>query len=100
MYQHLKIKHMSPNKPFDTDRQIQLSILSFSNQATTAYRYFTKEDFLNMMSEMNLEDVKHDLERFKNLEEYEICKKIEFVIEEKMKADSLNFTVAPVHINI
>ena len=91
---------MTPDKPFDIDRKIQHSILSFSNQATTAYRFFSNEDFLNMMSDMDLEDIKLDLERFKNLEEYEICKKIEFVIEEKIKSEKLNVSVSTLYVNI
>ncbi|MBC7744281.1 MAG: hypothetical protein H7096_04200 [Flavobacterium sp.] len=87
---------MSLNNPIDTDRKIQHSILSFSNQATTAYRLFSKEDFLNMMSDMNLEDIKNDLEKFKALEEYEICNKIEFVIEQHLKFNLIEIVVSPV----
>ena len=86
--------------PIDTDRKTQHSILSFSNQATTAYRFFSKENFLDMMSEMSIGDIKLDLERFKNLEEYEICKKIEFVIEEKTKAEMIKVNVPAIHVNI
>lgn len=91
---------MSPKKPIDTDRIIQHSIISFSSQALTAYRYFEREDFLHMMSDMSLEDVKADLERFKNLEEYEICKKLEFVIDVKMNADRIQVNINPDHVDI
>jgi hypothetical protein len=66
------------------------SILSFSGNATLAYRYFSKEDFLLMMSEMRMEDIMLDLERFKDLEEYEICQKIQFVVEEKRNTEILS----------
>jgi predicted NAD-dependent protein-ADP-ribosyltransferase YbiA (DUF1768 family) len=81
---------MSLNNAPESDKKIQNSILSFSNQATTAYRWFTKQDFLNMMSEMTMEEIQLDLEKFKSLEEYEICKKIEYVLQEKMNAEMLN----------
>ena len=76
------------------------SILSFSNQATTAYRWFSKQDFLNMMSEMTMEEIKLDLERFKTLEEYEICKKIEYVMQEKKNAEKVNLNMIMNHVNI
>lgn len=84
---------MSPNNAPDSDKRILHSILSFSNQATTAYRWFSKQDFLNMMSEMTMEEIKLDLERFKALEEYEICKKIEYVIHEKTNVENLNIDI-------
>jgi len=68
------------------------SILAFSKQATKAYRFFTKEDFLNMMSDMSIEDIISDLERFKELEEYEICQKIQFVVKEKKKVDQIHLS--------
>lgn len=66
------------------------SILAFSHQATQAYRFFTKEDFLLMMSDMSLQEITDDLQRFKKLEEYEICKKIEYVIQIKKHTESLS----------
>ncbi|WP_207426240.1 hypothetical protein [Pedobacter sp. SYSU D00535] len=71
-------------------KKVNHSILAFSHQATQAYRYFTKEDFLFMMSDMSLEDILLDLARFKDLEEYEICEKIKFVAQEKEKMESLD----------
>lgn len=91
---------MSPNNSLNTDQKIHNSILSFSGQVTTAYRMFSKEDFLHMMSEMSLLEIKLDLERFKNLEEYEICKKIEFVIEEKQNAEKLSVNLITADVNI
>ena len=78
----------------------QNSILSFSSQATTAFRWFTNEDFLHMMSEMSLEEIQLDLERFKTLEEYEICKKIEFVLHEKKNANMINLNVIMADVNL
>lgn len=72
--------------------KVSQSILAFSNGAVLAYRFFTKEDFLLMMSDMAFEDIQRDLERFKDLEEYEICQKIKFVIREKQKTDSLDIS--------
>ena len=66
------------------------SILAYSHGALTAFRFFTKEDFLHMMYDMDLEDIMMDLERFKDLEEYEICSKLKFVIREKKKTETLN----------
>lgn len=74
----------------ESDQRVSHSILSYSNQATVAYRYFSKEDFLFMMSDMSVEDIKSDLERFKDLEEYEICKKINFVLREKRNLETIN----------
>jgi hypothetical protein len=91
---------MSPNNAPDPDKKIMNSILSFSNQATTAYRWFSKQDFLNMMSEMTMEEIKMDLERFKALEEYEICKKIEYVMQEKKNAEKVNLSMIMNHVNI
>ena len=76
------------------------SILSFSSQATTAFRWFSNEDFLHMMSEMNLEEIQLDLERFKTLEEYEICKKIEFVLHAKKNADKMDLNIVMADINL
>lgn len=80
--------------------KIQNSILAFSSQATTAFRWFSKEDFLNMMSEMSMEEIKLDLERFKALEEYEICKKIEFVLQAKENAEMVNINSLMVKVNM
>lgn len=91
---------MSINNAPDSDKKIHHSILSFSNQATTAYRWFSKQDFLNMMSEMTMEEIQSDLERFKTLEEYEICKKIEYVLKEKMNAEMLNVNSLMDHVNM
>lgn len=91
---------MSFNNAPDSDKKIQHSILSFSNQATTAYRWFSKQDFLNMMSEMTMEEIRLDLERFKTLEEYEICKKIEYVLQEKLNSQMLNVNSLMDHVNI
>ena len=91
---------MSPNNAPDSDKKILHSILSFSNQATTAYRWFSKQDFLNMMSEMSIEEIKLDLERFKTLEEYEICKKIEYVIQEKTTSDRLNINLLMADVDL
>lgn len=84
----------------DTANIPQNSILAFSSQATTAFRWFSKEDFLNMMSEMTKEEIQLDLERFKVLEEYEICKKIEYVLEAKKNADLLNVNAILLKVNI
>ena len=81
---------MSNINASDSAGKIPNSILAFSSQATTAFRWFTKEDFLNMMSEMSMEEIKLDLERFKALEEYEICKKIEYVLQAKANAEMVN----------
>lgn len=91
---------MSINNAPDSDKKIQNSILSFSNQATTAYRWFSKQDFLNMMSEMTMEEIRLDLERFKTLEEYEICKKIEYVLQEKMNSERVNVNSLMDHVNM
>jgi hypothetical protein len=88
-----------PNAP-DTASKIQNSILSFSSQATTAFRWFSNEDFLNMMSEMSIEEIKADLERCKTLEEYEICKKIEFVIKEKLLSEAVDLNILMEDVNI
>lgn len=66
------------------------SILAYSHGAITGYRFFTKEDFLHMMYDMSLEDIMKDLERFKDLEEYEICTKLKFVIREKRKTEEFS----------
>ena len=63
---------MSKNNARDTVKKLDHSILSFSSQAVTAFRWFSKEDFLEMMSEMSMQEIELDLERFKALEEYEI----------------------------
>ena len=91
---------MSLHNAPDTANKIQNSILSFSSQATTAFRWFSNEDFLNMMSEMTLEEIKADLERFKTLEEYEICKKIEFVIKEKQLSEAVDLNILMEDVNI
>jgi hypothetical protein len=91
---------MSINNAPDSDKKIQNSILSFSNQATTAYRWFSKQDFLNMMSEMTMEEIRLDLDRFKTLEEYEICKKIEYVLQEKMNSERVNVNSLMHHVNM
>ncbi len=88
MFLHQMKNNMSGSKK-DIKRVKEISILSFSNQATTAYRMFSGEDFLHMMSEMSIEEISLDLERFKKLEEYEICNKLEFVIDQKKTAESL-----------
>ena len=74
---------MSIHSAPDTANKTKHSILSYSSQATTAYRWFSNEDFLNLMSEMSFEEIRADLDRFKTLEEYEICKKINFVLQQK-----------------
>ena len=91
---------MSSNNFLSADQKLPNSILSFSGQITTGYRMFSKEDFLHMMSEMSLEEIKLDLESFKNLEEYEICKKIEYVIEVKQNAEKLSVNIVTVDVNI
>lgn len=84
---------MSNNNAQDTIKKLNHSILSFSSQAVTAFRWFSKEDFLAMMSEMSMEDIQLDLVRFKALEEYEICKKIEFVLAEKKNAEKVSINM-------
>ena len=91
---------MSKSTHPDTANKPQNSILAFSSQATTAFRWFTKEDFLNMMSEMTMEEIQLDLERFKALEEYEICKKVEYVLEAKKNAELLNVNSIFMKVNI
>ena len=72
------------------------SILAYSHGAITGYRFFTKEDFLHMMYDMSLEDIMKDLERFKDLEEYEICTKLKSyqrtVIHSAARFDGGNMT--------
>ncbi len=84
----------------DIKKEKEISILAFSDQATVAYRTFSREDFLHMMSEMTLGEIKLDLERFKKLEEYEICKKLEFVIGQKIMAESLRIYSSAGDVNI
>ena len=84
---------MSNNNAQDNVKKLNHSILSFSSQAVTAFRWFSKEDFLAMMSEMSMQDIELDLERFKALEEYEICKKIEFVLAEKQNAEKVSINM-------
>jgi len=84
---------MSNNNAQDNIKKLNHSILSFSSQAVTAFRWFSKEDFLAMMSEMSTQDIELDLERFKALEEYEICKKIEFVLAEKRNAENMSVSL-------
>jgi len=79
---------------------INHSILSYSSQATTAYRWFSNEDFLNLMSDMSLEEIKADLDRFKILEEYEICKKIKFVIQQKEIAETVDINILMEDVNL
>lgn len=74
------------------------SILAYSSNAVKAFRLFSKEDFLHMMSDMTLEDIALDLERFKALEEYEICHKLQYVIREKKNADNLSLDILPAGI--
>lgn len=81
---------MSNTNAQNSIKQLNHSILSFSSQAVTAFRWFAKEDFLAMMSDMSIHDIELDLNRFKALEEYEICKKIEFVIAEKKNAENVS----------
>ena len=78
----------------------QNSILAFSNQATSAYESFTKEDFLNMMLEMSSEEIELDLNRFKNLKLYNICKKIQFVLREKREAEVLSLKLLLTDVDI
>ena len=75
-----------------TKKQVSHSILAYSSGAMQAFRFFTKEDFLQMMFDMSIEDIEKDLERFKNLEEYGICNKLKFVLQEKKRID--NFCLA------
>ena len=84
---------MSKNNARDTVKKLDHSILSFSSQSVTAFRWFSKEDFLDMMSEMSMQEIELDLERFKALEEYEICKKIEFVLDEKKNAEKVSINL-------
>ncbi len=79
-----------PKKTTEFKSGISHSILAWSHQATTAYRFFSKEDFLHMMSDMSVEDIKADIERFKDLEEYEICQKIKFVLRVKENAEKVS----------
>ena len=88
------------NNNASNNNKIQNSILSFSSQATTAFRWFSNEDFLHLMSEMSLEEIQLDLERFKTLEEYEICKKIEFVLLEKKNADMINLNILMADVDL
>ncbi|WP_026897175.1 hypothetical protein [Daejeonella oryzae] len=83
---------MLENNQVKTNKNIQNSILSFSNLATTAYRMFSQEDFLNMMSEMSTEEIQLDIERFKNLKEDAICKKLEFVLKEKKNTELVDLS--------
>ena len=55
---------MSKNSDHHTIKKLDHSILSFSSQAVTAFRWFSKEDFLDMMSEMSMQEIQLDLERF------------------------------------
>ena len=82
---------MSIKTEFEVEHVVSHSILAFSHNATTAYRFFTKEDFLHMMSDMSMEDILQDLKRFREMEEYRICKKIMYVIEQKKAAENLLF---------
>jgi len=72
------------------NKQKSHSILAYSHGATRAFRFFSKEDFLHMMCDMSLADIINDMERFKSLEEYEICNKLMFVIREKRKTEDLS----------
>jgi len=80
---------MSIKAEFEAEQRISHSILAFSHNAIIAYRFFTKEDFLHMMSDMSPEDIVKDLERFKKLEEYKICQKIQFVLEQKIASEKM-----------
>lgn len=91
---------MSLNNASDTANKIKNSILTYSSQATKAYRWFSNEDFLDLMSEMSLEEIKADLERFKTLEEYEICKKIGFVLQHKEIAERVKVTILMEDVNL
>ena len=91
---------MSSHNAPDKANKIKHSLLSFSSQATTAYRWFSNEDFLSLMSEMSFEEIKADLERFKTLEEYEICKKIGFVLQQKEIAETVDLNILMEDVNL
>lgn len=71
-------------------QQISNSILSFSNGAVMAFRFFSKEDMLSMMSDMTLTEIAADLQRFKDLKEDKICEKIRFVMDIKGESEILS----------
>jgi len=66
------------------------SILSFSHGAVTAFRFFSKEDMLSMMSDMTLAEIAADLQRFRDLKEDKICDKIRFVMDIKGESEILS----------
>ena len=82
---------MSPKAAIAPAVKKPISILSYSHNATLAFRSFSKEDFLYMMSDMTIEDINRDLQRFKDLEEYEICRKIAYVIKIKIRTEQITF---------
>jgi hypothetical protein len=63
------------------------SILSFSHGAVMAFRFFSKEDMLSMMSDMTLAEIAADLQRFTDLKEDKICDKIRFVMDVKGESE-------------
>lgn len=73
--------------------KISHSILAYSSGAIGAFRFFSKEDFLHMMLDMTLEDIAKDLERFKEMEEYGICHKLKFVIEQKNLMERVRYSL-------
>lgn len=70
-------------------QQITNSILSFSHGAVIAFRFFSNEDMLSMMSDMTLIEIAADLQRFKDLKEEKICAKIRFVLDAKSTSEDL-----------
>ncbi|MDB5014394.1 MAG: hypothetical protein JWQ25_2596 [Daejeonella sp.] len=71
-------------------QKISNSILSFSHGAVMAFRFFSKEDMLSMMSDMTLAEIAADLQRFRDLKEDKICEKIRFVMDVKGEAEVLS----------
>ncbi|WP_207420848.1 hypothetical protein [Desertivirga brevis] len=74
-------------------KKISHSILAYSRGAVSAFRFFSEEDFLHMMFDMSLEDINADMKRFEELEEFEICRKLKFVIREKQRIEALSLRV-------